>query len=393
MADLNPQIRQLQEARYQRSQGIQTSFDDDFGNRVDDRVKTNRFFDMGAKNNQSSSALANRQDRSKEMASPKQKKTQEEERQQAENQVKFQDPFAIKSRQQTDMRGQDVNAAVARQNNQLQSSDRRYATDRTSQVNMQLGTQRNQVDLAVGLDRNAVTRDVGKYTSDNNLRASNYKTYADLQAALNRNQLNSKDSQFETTTKYSTQERINQFNRLNIDRTELATAQVKAGTYGMSKGALQKAAADKTNFDNWKNYNDAQFNYADRTNAQIRLGQQMAQSERAYNDSRNDRSNDRAAAMARFNSEQSAKAADRSEYYRQQNLDRDLKRQDFALRSQQIQSQIDLANREFGLKQQMSAAQIAEIYSSTKLKNDQFGATRADVSYNRGQQGRSNLAF
>lgn len=287
----------------------------------------------------------------------------------------------------------DTDAVVNLRNNALQSSDRRYATDRTADVNLRIGTQRNQVDLAVGLDRNAVTREVGKYTSDNQLRASNFKTYADLQAALNRNTLQSGDNRFETATKYGTQERINAYNRNTLDKTEVATAQIKAGTYGMSKESQAKAANDKINFDNWKRQNDANFDYADRMNAQIRLGQQMRQSETAYSDQRLDRQNDRAAAMHKFQVEQAQRNADRAQQTALQKEAREQQRADFNLRSQQIQSQIDLANRDFSLRSQESAARVADIYGTLGLKNQQFAATRADVGYNRSQQGRSNLAF
>lgn len=283
----------------------------------------------------------------------------------------------------------DADASVNFSNYSMQSSDRRYNTDKTSDVNFKLGSQKNQVDYMVGIDRNAVTRDVGKYTSDNQLRASNYKSYSDLQAALDKNVKQSGDNRYETTTKYGTQERINTYNRNTVDQTELATSQVKAGTYGLSKDQQQKAANDKTNFDNWKNYNDAQFNYTNQQNAQRKLGQDIANAE-AKSSSRSFTASFSIAPslMETMKQEQQYKA-NRAE----KQADREQLRADFNLRSQQIQSQIDLANRDYALRSQESAARTFDIYNSAALKNNQFSATRADIGYNRSNQQRSNLAF
>jgi hypothetical protein len=366
---------QLSNARFMRSQGNQTGFDDEADNLKEDKLRTNLEFQSRAAkpnnfgNNTTKGTDAMAITKSTATAKPATSKI-----------PTTSDRYQIQS--MTDL-----------QNYANQSSDRRYNTDRTSDVNFKLGSQKNQVDYAVGMDKNAVTREVGKYTSDNQLRASNYKSYADLQAALDKNVKQSGDNRYETTTKYGTQERINTYNRNTVDQTELATAQIKAGTYGLTKDQQTKAANDKTNFDNWKNYNDAQYNYTDRQNAQIKLGQDIGNANKAYSDSRLDRQNDQALSMHRFQVEQNQKNADRAQFEANKKLDREQQRADFGLRSQQIQSQIDLANRDFALRSQESAARTFDIYNSAALKNNQFSATRADIGYNRSQQGRSNLAF
>jgi hypothetical protein len=373
------QFQQLQDARYQRSLGNQTGFDDEDDNTIDDRARSK------LEPQQRATKAINRDKNSSKGTDTM-----------ATSNNRFSKPTTTAKSAPTAKTPSQYNPdriAADLQNYTMQSRDRRYATDRTSDVNLRLGTQRNQVDLAVGLDRNAVTRDVGRYTSDNQLRASNFKTYADLQAALNRNTLQSGDNRFETATKYGTQERINAFNRNTLDRTEIAKEQIKAGTYGMSKQSQAKAANDKINFDSWKRQNDANFDYADRQNAAIKLTQDMGRANQAYSDQRLDRQIDRNMAMHRFQVEQNQKNIDRAQQYASQKEAREQQRADFNLRSQQIQSQIDLANRDFSLRSQESAAKVADIYGTLGLKNQQFAATRADVGYNRSQQGRSNLAF
>ena len=276
-----------------------------------------------------------------------------------------------------DYAGYQIRSLTDLQNYQMQSSDRRYATDRNADVNYQLGTQKNNVDYAVGMDRNAVTRDVGKYTSDNQLRASNYKTLADLQAALDKNRLQSGDNRYATDTQASTEK----FKWTTVNPTSVAEAQIKAGTYGLSQNQLSKAAADKTNFDNWKNYNDSMFNYTNQMNAQMKLGQDIGQAQRAYDDQRLDQKNQASAAMSRYNAELAQKIADRNRYYDDLTQQRQLQRDDFNLRSRQIQNQIDIANKDYQIR-----------YGDAKLRQDQFAATRADISYNRGNQS-SSLAF
>lgn len=365
---------QLSNARFMRSAGNQTGFDDEADNLKEDKARSNlEFQQRAAKSNNFGNNTTKGTDA---MATTKPTATAK--------------PATSKIPATSDR--YEIQSMTDLQNYSMQSTDRRYNTDKTSDVNYKLGSQKNQVDYAVGMDRNAVTRDVGKYTSDNQLRASNYKSYADLQAALDKNVKQSGDNRYETSTKYGTQERINTYNRNTVDQTDLATAQVKAGTYGLSKDQQQKAANDKTNFDNWKNYNDAQFSYGDRQNAQIKLGQDIGNANKAYSDSRLDRQNDQAMAMHRFQVEQNQKNADRAQFAADKKLDRDQQRADFGLRSQQIQAQIDLANRDFALRSQEVAAKTYDIYNNAALKNNQFSATRADIGYNRGNQQRS-IAF
>lgn len=349
----------------------QTGFDDERDNVIDDRARSQQSYSQyQQKTGTSNMAYDDNEDDSRRRSSGKT----------VINSSRPSD-YAPGEKLQSDYAGYQIKSLTDLQNYAMQSSDRRYATDRTADVTYKLGSQKNQVDYMVGMDRNAVTRDVGYYTSDNQLRASNYKSYADLQAALNKNQLQSGDNRFETSTKYSTQERINQYNRNTLNKTAIAEAQIKAGTYGLSQNQLSKAAADKTNYDNWKNYNDAMFNYTDRMNAQMKLGQDIAQSQRAYNDQRNDRFNDQSAAWARYQTELAQKASDRNRYYSDLAEQRRLSRDDFNLRSRQIQNQIDIANKDYLIR-----------YGDAKLRQDQFAATRADISYNRSNQS-SSLAF
>jgi hypothetical protein len=58
------------------------------------------------------------------------------------------------------------------------------------------------------------------------------------------------------------------------------------------------------------------------------------------------------------------------------------RQQELAFRQQEINSAAAL-----------DQARIAQIYADTKLKNDQFGAGRADISYNRNQQRSRSIAF
>ncbi len=373
------QYQQLSDARYQRSLGNQTGFDDEDDNTIDDRARSK--FESQQRAEKAYNRDKNSPKGTDTMATPNNRYS------------KIAATAKSATTAKTPPQYNPDRVAADLQNYAMQSRDRRYATDRTADVNLKLGNQKNQVDLAVGLDRNAVTRDVGRYTSDNSLRASNYKSYSELQAALNRNQLQSGDNRFETATKYGTQERINAFNRNTLDQTEIAKEQIKAGTYGLSRASQQKLANDKANFSNWKAQNDANFDYASRQNAAIKLGQDIGQANLAYSEQRLDRVNDRNLSMAKYSMEQAQKVADRNQYYADQKAARDQQRADFELRSRQIQSQIDLANRDFSLRSSESAAKVADIYGTLNLKNQQFAATRADVGYNRSQQGRSNLAF
>jgi hypothetical protein len=375
------QYQQIDNARFLRSGGNQSGFDDEADNIIEDKARSKFEFQQRA-------IQANNRDKNKvtnTMATPNDRYSKPVAKQAA--------PVAANLPRTTDRYKVDSDAMTNLVNYANQSSDRRYNTDKTADVTYKLGSQRNQVDYAVGMDKNAVTRDVGKYQSDNQLKASTYKSYAELQAALNNNILQSGDRRYETTTKYGTQERMNTFNRNTVDQTELATAQVKAGTYGMSKSDQQKAASDKTNFDNWKNYNDAQFNYTDRMNQQIKLQQDIAKANVAVLTNDSNRANDQRAAMFRFQVEQNNRNADRAAFAENQRLAREQVKQDYGLRAQQIQSQIELANRDFSLRSAESAAKTFDIYNTAALKNNQFSATRADVSYNRQQQQRSNLAF
>lgn len=313
------------------------------------------------------------------------------------------DQYSANVKYQSDIAGYQIKSMADLQNYQMQSSDRRYNTDVTSNVNLQLGSQKNNFDYQ------AKTYDSQLQSGDRQ-----FKTLAELQAALDSNQRiervgfdknrvtgiigldanakNLEGSKFETTTKYGTQERINQYNRNTLDQTAIAEAQIKSGTYGMSKDDMAKRANDKANFDNWKARNDANFDYADRTNAQIKFNKDMANAERAYSDQRLDRQNDRAAAMSRFQVETYQKDNDRNRYYSDLAVQRQQTRDDFNLRTRQIQNQIDIANRQTQNQIDIANKDYAIRYGDASLRQQQYAATRADIGYNRSNQS-SSLAF
>ena len=255
----------------------------------------------------------------------------------------------------SDLAGYQIKSLADLQNNTMQSRDRQYKTNVDAGVNYQLGSQKIQA-----------YRDIGYRTSEDQLKASKYKTETEAST-----------EKFKWNTVNSTEK----YKWTTVNPTSVAEAQIKAGTYGLSESQLRKAASDKTNFDNWKNYNDSMFNYTNQMNAQMKLSQDIGQSQRAYNDQRNDRSNDQSLAIARYNADQAQKINDRNRYYNDLAEQRRLQRDDFNLRSRQIQSQIDIANKDYQIR-----------YDDGKLRQNQFAATRADISYNRGNQS-SSLAF
>jgi hypothetical protein len=126
--------------------------------------------------------------------------------------------------------------------------------------------------------------------------------------------------------------------------------------------------------------------------------------ERSYMDQRSDLENERRAATARYNQEQAQKRAD-LEYDRQQRkLDRDRAYAEFDIRRNDTNATLAQQNafrqQELAFRQQeinnssaLDQARIAQIYADTKLKNDQFGAGRADISYNRNIQRSRSIAF
>lgn len=282
--------------------------------------------------------------------------------------------FQSRIQAETQRFGINVNADVARENNQLRSSDNRYQTDVNAGVNRELGYAKTYAELKANLDRNRVTRDIGFDSNAKNLEASRFKTTTD--AATDR---------FKWTT---------------LNPTSIAEAQIKAGTYGMSQNYLsQRALEDNARKVN-NEYNDRMMQYGRYQMEIANFQNNIANNQRAYLDQRSDRSTDRAQAMARFNSEMSFKIADRDRYYADLAEQRRQQRDDFNLRSQQIMNQIDLANRDFSLRAQdlanrtnESAARVNQINTDSRLKDAQFSATRADIGYNRNYQQQRSLAF
>lgn len=289
--------------------------------------------------------------------------------------------------------GVDATTGANLQNYQWQSQDRQFAT-RLNAENQRYKTDADaSVNREIGLANVGVTREVGLA-----------KTYADLKANLNRNQLQSGDNRFETTTKYGTQERMNQFNRNTIDRTEIAKEQIKAGTYGRSQEDINSMAIESNARKVNQEYNDRMMQYGRYQMEINKFTNDVRTAQRSYDDQRIDLENARRAATARYNQEQAQKRAD-LEYDRiERARERDLARQDasnaIARSNATLAQQNAFRQQELAFRQQeinnssaLDQARIAQIYADTKLKNDQFGAGRADISYNRNIQRSRSIAF
>jgi hypothetical protein len=405
LAQHRSQQQQLTDARERRSQDLLSGFEDDADNLRDDRARSSQAFaNFQQKTDKNMTTPSKVNDNS---SSGKATINSSRPSDYGKGEKLLSDREATLVRQQTDMRGQDIKSLTDLQNFASRSRDNRYATE----ANTAVGFNKNAGDVKVGLDKNRVTRDVGFDQNAKQLEASNVRTFADFKAAMDKNVKQSADNRFETSTKFATQERMNTFNRNTIDRTELATAQVKAGTFGVGQDELNKRAGDKSNFDNWKKQNDANFDYADRQNAQIKMGRDIGNAERAYNDSRQDLSNDRGAAMHRFQVEQNNKNADRSARFEEQKQLREDRKADFGLRSSQINAEVARSAQESTYRMQLLQAQTAQIrddsvfrnrkleadtaavFSNTRLKDLQFAASRSDIGYNRGNQFGRSLAF
>jgi hypothetical protein len=153
-----------------------------------------------------------------------------------------------------------------------------------------------------------------------------------------------------------------------------------------------------------QDYNDRMMQYGRYQMEINKFNNDVRTAERSYMDQRNDLSNARSAATARYNQEQAQKRAD-LEYDRQQRkLDRDRAYAEFDIRRNDTNATLAQQNafrqQELAFRQQeinnssaLDQARIAQIYADTKLKNDQFGAGRADISYNRNIQRSRSIAF
>jgi hypothetical protein len=370
------QIQQLQDARTRRSQGEQTGFDDEADNLKDDR---------------------SRYSQAKTMATPKTTQTRtgstvinsSRPSDYAPGERANLDRFKIQLDAMNQRYGIDATTGANLQNYQWQSQDRQFATKVNAgetrvktYAELQAALDRNRVTREVGLDSNRVTREVG----------------------LNRNQLQSGDNRFETTTKYGTQERMNQYNRNTLDRTEIAKEQIKAGTYGRSQEDINSMAIESNARKVNQDFNDRMMQYGRYQMEINKFNNDVGTAERSYMDQRSDLDNERRAATARYNQEQAQKRAD-LEYDRQQRkLDRDRAYAEFDIRRNDTNATLAQQNafrqQELAFRQQeinnssaLDQARIAQIYADTKLKNDQFGAGRADISYNRNIQRSRSIAF
>ena len=287
---------------------------------------------------------------------------------------------------------------------QLDAMNQRYGIDATTGANLQnyqwqsqdrqLATRLNAANQRYGTDVNAsVTREVGLA-----------KTYADLQSNLNRNQLQSSDNRFEITTKYGTQENINKYNRNTLDRTEIAKEQIKAGTYGRSPYDVNQMAIESNARKVNQEYNDRMMNYGRYQMEINKFSNDVGNAQRSYGDQRTDLGNERRAATDRYNQEMALKRADLEYDRKQREIDRDRVKYEFDVKRTDVnsfqsqmnafrQQELAFREKEIASNTALDQAKIAQIYADTKLKNDQFGAGRADISYNRNIQRSRSTAF
>lgn len=368
------QIQQLQDARTRRSQGIQTGFDDEADNLKDDRSRYSQAKTMATPKTTDNGSRVTNNIRQSDYASGERANL---------------DRFKIQLDAMNQRYGIDATTGANLQNYQWQSQDRQFAarlnageTRVKTYAELQAALDRNRITGEVGFDANRVTREVG----------------------LNRNQLQSGDNRFETTTKYGTQERMNQYNRSTLDRTEIAKEQIKAGTYGRSQEDINSMAIESNARKVNQDFNDRMMQYGRYQMEINKFTNDVRTAQRSYDDQRSDLENERRAATARYNQEQAQKRAD-LEYDRQQRkLDRDRAYAEFDIRRNDTNATLAQQNafrqQELAFRQQeinnssaLDQARIAQIYADTKLKNDQFGAGRADISYNRNIQRSRSIAF
>jgi hypothetical protein len=310
------------------------------------------------------------------------------------------DRFKIQLDAMNQRYGIDATTGANLQNYQWQSQDRQFATKVNAgetrvktYAELQAALDRNQVTREVGLDSNRVTREVGL--------DSNRVT---REVGLNRNQLQSGDNRFETTTKYGTQERMNAYNRNTVDKTAIAEATIKASSDASASDAeITKAKIQAGIYG--LSLTDVKNMFYGRYQMEVqKFNDQRGWTERSYSDQRRDLSSARFDANVRYNQEMAMRAAERAEDMRQRELDRDRVKYEFDVRRNDTNATLAQQNafrqQELAFRQQeinnssaLDQARIAQIYADTKLKNDQFGAGRADISYNRNIQRSRSIAF
>lgn len=292
--------------------------------------------------------------------------------------------------------GIDSTANVNRQNNQWQSQDRKYGInlgEQTKRYGIDVGAKETRAktlaELQADLDRNRVTREVGFNANATQLEGSKFRTTTE--ASTER-------------YKWTTVNETDKYKRNTLDRTEIAKEQIKAGTYGRSQEDINSMAIEANARKVNQEYNDRMMNYGRYQMEINKFNNDVRNAERAYSDQRSDLSNARSAAESRFNIERNDRIA-QTEYDRQQKkLDRDRAYAEFDIRRNDTNATLAQQNafrqQELAYRQQeinsavaLDQARIAQIYADTKLKNDQFGAGRADISYNRNVQRSRSIAF
>ena len=301
---------------------------------------------------------------------------------------------------------------------QLDAMNQRYGIDATTGANLQ-NYQLQSQDRRLGIQLGEQTK---RYGIDVGAKETRFKTLAELQADLDRNRVTREvgfdankqqleGSKFKTTTeadteryKWTTVNETDRYKRNTLDRTEIAKEQIKAGTYGRSQSDINSMAIEANARKVNQDYNDRMMQYGRYQMEINKFNNDVGNAERAYSDQRMDAQNARREATSRYNQEQAQMRAEKESDRLERARERDLARQDASNainRSNQLQQQSNVfRQQELAYRQQeinsaaaLDQAKIAQIYADTKLKNDQFGATRADIGYNRNIQRSRSIAF
>jgi|GEM_PF-5737292 len=306
------------------------------------------------------------------------------------------DRFKIQLDAMNQRYGIDATTGANLQNYQLQSQDRRLGIqlgEQTKRYGIDVGAKETRAktlaELQADLDRNRVTREVGFDANKQQLEGSKFKTTTEADTER---------------YKWTTVNETEKYKRNTVDHTEIAKEQIKAGTYGRSQADINSMAIESNARKVNQDYNDRMMQYGRYQMEINKFNNDVRNAERAYSDQRTDLANARSDATHRFNLERNDRIA-QMEYDRQQRkIDRDRSYYEFDLRRNDANATLAQQNafrqQELAYRQQeinsaaaLDQARIAQIYADTKLKNDQFGAGRADIGYNRNIQRSRSIAF
>jgi hypothetical protein len=352
------QIRQLEEAKQLRGDRIQTGFDDaadnsydDYKNRIGNKMATPKVSNSASKPSNSYYA-------------PSEKL--------------FSDYENYNQRSLAENYRSNLQNETARQNNQMQSSDRRYGTDVTAKTQQQ----RNEFDYL------ANTFNYGLQSADRR-----YGIDVNAKTALQNNQLQSGDRRYQTdatakVSKYGIDAKsiTDKYQWDNVNKTAIAQEQIKAGTYGIGQNDLNNRAADKYQ-------NEKMMTYAKYQMDLDKYTRDVGNAERSYSDQRMDTRNAREAATNRYNEETNFNRQLKLDQMRQQANDRNLTRQEAANATARANANylttLQQNALDYALRKQAVDNQTAQINSNIALDNSRFGASRADIAYNRNYSQRS----